>query len=233
MVQQEDAQLYNLSLENKCNIVKRYFSEKNKLLIQNKVESLLKEDDFINRLVDSTFPASVDLIQHEATGRTSQVQTEPADIVQLSSLQGQPPPTSSRAFNKSEFETLYDKKVNERSYIQGNVCRDICFDRLEDYMMSEYNAFIETQFFDPVKRQLIFNSERKPNDIINYLDCKVITDVLKESKLALQEHYHYMRDLNIKTRKMKEPINTRDLKVAIILEPRKEIDPIITRTLNN
>ena len=89
--------------------------------------------------------------------------------------------------------------------------------------MGEYNAFVETQFVDPIKRKLVFDADK--NKIINYLDCRVIKNVLKESKLALQEHYYYMRDLNIKTRKMKTPINTREVKEALILEQRPEFIP--------
>tara|TARA_Y100000590_G_scaffold343714_2_gene392811 strand:- start:12442 stop:13125 length:684 start_codon:yes stop_codon:yes gene_type:complete len=218
-----DTQKHNFALENNCSIIKSYFSDKNKELIKNKVKSLLESDDFMEKTLNITVPASVDLVREEGSGRTSQVQTEPANIVQLSSLKGQPPPIAINAFNKSEFDTLYDKKIQNRSYIQETICKDVCFDRLEDYMMWEYNAFVETQFVDPVKRKLVFSDDK--NKIINYLDCRVIKTVLKESKLALQEHYYYMRDLNIKSRKMKEPINTREVKEALIEPYRPDIYP--------
>ena len=87
-----------------------------------------------------------------------------------------------------------NNKINSSNYERESIYNDICFDRLEDYMMDAYNSFVETQFVDSVKRELVFDSNKKR--IINYLDCKVIKTVLRESKLSLQEHYYYMKQLN-------------------------------------
>ena len=87
-----------------------------------------------------------------------------------------------------------NNKIKSSNYNHEYIYNDICFDRLEDYMMDAYNSFVETQFVDSVKRELVFDSNKKR--IINYLDCKVIKTVLRESKLSLQEHYYYMKQLN-------------------------------------
>ena len=87
-----------------------------------------------------------------------------------------------------------NNKINSSNYERESIYNDICFDRLDDYMMDAYNSFVETQFVDSVKRELVFDSNKKR--IINYLDCNVIKTVLKESKLSLQEHYYYMKQLN-------------------------------------
>ena len=87
-----------------------------------------------------------------------------------------------------------NNKINSSNYERESIYNDICFDRLDDYMMDAYNSFVETQFVDSVKRELVFDSNKKR--IINYLDCKVIKTVLRESKLSLQEHYYYMKQLN-------------------------------------
>jgi hypothetical protein len=87
-----------------------------------------------------------------------------------------------------------NSKINSSNYERESIYNDICFDRLDDYMMDAYNSFVETQFVDSVKRELVFDSNKKR--IINYLDCNVIKTVLRESKLSLQEHYYYMKQLN-------------------------------------
>lgn len=210
---------FSLALESNCDITKTFFSEKNKELIEKKVRELLENEDIMKRTLSATIPANLNIASIDGTVQSTLSASEKEFRNKISNETGQQYLISIGEIEESKSKDLLIKKIEERNNMKVDICKDICFDRLEDYMMRQYNLFIERQFVDSDKRVLIFeeNDRKKKINILNYLDCRVVTDVLKEAKLSLEQHYQYITDLNTRTRVMQEPLETRIVKEPIKL----------------